>query len=267
MQSRHAGLVEDLRSRIAWIGKSRIHKVQEGIVPFGVPAIDVALPEHGLACGALHEMAGAGPDIEHGCAAALLAAGMLGRGRGTVLWVVERPGLFAPALSQVGLHPDRVIFAQAGRPDGVLLAMEEGLRHRGLGGVVGELGGRLALTHSRRLQLAAEASGVMAIVLRRSRRHDDPALSQPSAAITRWRVGMLPSPPPLPHAPDTPGLARARWRLELMRCRGGQPSSWIVEACDAKGRLRLVAELAHGSSAPAPRRRAAPGPAAGDVAA
>ncbi|MGH7212457.1 MAG: ImuA family protein, partial [Acetobacteraceae bacterium] len=148
MQSRHTGLVEDLRSRITGIGKSRINKLEEGVVPFGVAAIDAALPEHGLACGALHEMAGAGPDIEHGCAAALLAAGVLGRRRGTVLWVVERPGLFAPALSQVGLHPDRVMVAQAGRPDGVLLAMEEGLRHRGLAGVVGELGGRLTLTHS-----------------------------------------------------------------------------------------------------------------------
>ncbi len=258
MENRHAGLVEDLRSRIAKIGKTGVCRAGASIVPFGVAAIDAALPEHGLACGALHEMAGAGPDTEHGCAAALLAAGILGRRRGTVLWIVDRPDLFAPALSQVGLHPDRVIFAQASRANGVLLAMEEGLRHRGLGGVVGELDGRLALTHSRRLQLAAEASGVMAVVLRRSRRHDDLALSQPTAAATRWRVAMLPSPPVLPHAPDTPGLAPARWRLELTRCRGGQPSSWIVEASDAKGRLRLVAELAP---------ELAPGSAARDVAA
>ncbi len=42
--------------------------------------------------------------------------------------------------------------------------MEEGLRHGGLAGVVGELV-RLPLTPSRRLQLAAEASGVIAFQL------------------------------------------------------------------------------------------------------
>lgn len=42
--------------------------------------------------------------------------------------------------------------------------MEEGLRHRGLAGVVGELT-RLTLTPSRRLQLAAEASSVTALVV------------------------------------------------------------------------------------------------------
>ena len=68
------------------------------------------------------------------------------------------------------------MLAEAGDAASVLLVMEEGLRHRGLAGVVGEVSGRMTLTASRRLQLAAEASGVVAFVLRRSRRHDDPAL-------------------------------------------------------------------------------------------
>ena len=66
--------------------------------------------------------------------------------------------------------PDRVIYAEAGKAATALLAMEEGLRHAGLAGVVGELSGRLTLTASRRLQLAAEQSGVTCFVLRRSRR-------------------------------------------------------------------------------------------------
>ncbi|MBX6744797.1 MAG: hypothetical protein IRY87_22420 [Acetobacteraceae bacterium] len=81
-----------------------------------------------------------------------------------------------------------------------------GLRHPGLAGVVGEVPGRLGLTASRRLQLAAEATGAIAFALRRPTRPDDPALAEPSAAVTRWRVMPLPSPPPLPHAP---GLARS----------------------------------------------------------
>ena len=203
--------------------------------------------------GALHEVAGTGPDTEHAAAAALFAAGVLARLRGPVLWALTRDDLFAPALAGVGLHPDRLIQAEAGKQ--VLSVMEEGLRHPGLAGVVGELDGRLTLTASRRLQLAAEASGVTAIVLRRSRRHDDPALAEPNAAVTRWRLAALPSAPPLPHAPppdapDLPGLGRARWRLELLRCRGGDPATWIVEACDATGHLALVAELADRSAAP-----------------
>ena len=105
MESRHAGLVEDLRSRIARIQKAPACRAGASVVPFGVAAIDAALPERGLACGALHEVAGSGPDIEHGAASALLVAGVLARVRGQVLWAVERRDLFAPALAGVGLPP------------------------------------------------------------------------------------------------------------------------------------------------------------------
>ena len=48
--------------------------------------------------------------------------------------------LFAPALHLAGLHADRVIYVEAGSDTNVMLAMEECLRHPGLGGVVGEIG-------------------------------------------------------------------------------------------------------------------------------
>lgn len=242
-----AGLLDDLRARIARLerrgGVSRAE-----VVPFGMQAIDAALPGGGLARGALHEVAGRGPDVEHGAAAALLIAGLLARTRGPVLWVSAQYDLFAPALAAAGLGPARVIHVEAGRA--VLLAMEEGLRHPRLAGVVGEITGSLGLTASRRLQLAAEASGVIAFALRRSRRFDDSRLAEPSAAATRWRITCLPSPPPLPHVPETPGLGPPRWRLELVRARGGAAASWIVEGCDAQGGLRLAAHLADGPAAP-----------------
>lgn len=130
---------------------------------------------------------------------------------------------------------------------------EEGLRHPGLAAVVAEPAGRVSLTASRRLHLAAEQSGVLAMLIRRAQGFDDPVLTEPSAAVTRWRVAMLPSPPAPPHAP---GLGRARWRLELLRCRGGESRSWTVEACDAAGRLGLVADMADGSDQTADRRSA-----------
>ncbi len=233
-------------------------------LPFGLAALDAALPGGGLAVDALHEVMGTGPDLQHAAIAARFAAGVLARRPGPVLWVLERADLFAPGLAGAGLHPDRVIYARAGR-DG-LLAMEEGLRHHGLAGVVVELSGPLSLTASRRLQLAAEASGVMALVLRRpwqagfaraggrdgsvraSERdgagRDGEAPAGATAAATRWQVSAQPSPPVLPHAPDVPGLGRVRWRLDLLRCRGGRMGSWDVEACDAQGRLGLVPALA-----------------------
>ena len=247
-----------LRASIAHVGRPA--KTAGAALPFGVGAVDSHLPGGGLALGALHEVAGGGPDVEHGAAAMLLIGGVLARLPGQVLWVLERPDLFAPALDAVGLHADRVIYAEAGKAATVLLSMEEGLRHLGLAGVVGELSGRLTLTASRRLQLAAEQSGVTCFALRRSRRYDDALLSEPTAAVTRWRVTAQSAPPLLTHSPETPGLARPRWRLDLVRCRGGEPASWIVEASDATGHLGVPADLADGpAAAPAERRRAAGG--------
>ena len=79
-----------------------------------------------------------------------------------MLWCLKSRDLFAPALASVGLHPDRVIYAETRRESEILPAVEEGLRHRGLAGVVGEVA-RLGLTPSRRLQLAAEETGVPAL--------------------------------------------------------------------------------------------------------
>lgn len=227
-----------LRDRIAKIERAHSRGAPAQLLPLGIPIIDEVLPGGGITVGALHEAASVGPDTEHAAAATLFTAGLLARLNGPVLWVLRQSDLFAPGLAAAGLRPDRVIFAEAGK--NVLAVMEEGLRHPGLAAVVGELTGRLSLVASRRLQLAAEQAGVLAMLLRRSNGFDDPVLNEPSAAFTRWRIAALPSPPALPHAPLTPGLGRARWRLDLTRCRGGEPGSWITEACDAKGRLRLV---------------------------
>jgi protein ImuA len=151
--------------------------------------------------------------------------------------------LFAPAIAQAGLPADRVIYVEAGDDKTVLACFEEGLRYGGLGGVVAEVG-KLTMTSSRRLQLAAESSGVVGIAIRRWRRQADAAdFGQPTAAATRWRVSVLPS-VALPGA----GVGRARWQVELIRCRAGESADFELEACDAQGRLALPAGLADRSS-------------------
>jgi protein ImuA len=213
----------------------------DSILPFGIASLDAHLPDRGLALAALHEVGG-----EAACAT-LFIAGILARLDQAVVWCARTPDVFAPGLAGAGLKPDRVIHAQAPDEKTVLLAMEEALRHPGLAAVVGEVS-RLPMTASRRLTLAAEKSGVMAVALLQARKRDAPA---PNAARTRWRIG------PLPSAPLTaPGIGRARWLVELTRCRGGNPGTWIMEACDAQGYLAVPAELADRPAAAA-RVRAA----------
>jgi protein ImuA len=223
---------------------------RRAVLPFGVPEIDGRLPDGGLALGALHEVAGSGNGAVDGAAAALFAAGIAARTRGRVLWCVTRQDLFAPAIAAAGLAPDRVIYVEAQDEKTVLACCEEGLReHSGLGAVIGEVA-RLSMTASRRLQLAAEGSGAIGVAIRRlpafhrrgSQPPEHPAdFAHPTAAVTRWRVSALPSTPL-----QVAGVGRARWRLELIRCRGGEGAAFDVEACDAQGRLALPADLAHG---------------------
>jgi protein ImuA len=224
------------------------------VLPFGIQAIDRHLPGGGLALGALHEVAGGGHGAIDGAASALFAAGIAARLRGQVLWCVTRQDLFAPALAQAGLVPDRVIYAEAGDEKSVLVCFEEGLRHGGLGAVVAEVA-RLSMTASRRLQLAAEGSSTIGIAIRRWRRPAEAVdFGQPTASVTRWRVSVLPA-TPLPVS----GVGRARWQLELIRCRAGESADFEVEACDGTGRLALPSKLAHGLVAKDIGRRRAAG--------
>ncbi|NBJ13816.1 ImuA family protein [Microvirga arsenatis] len=232
-------VIESLRRQIERLHSgSRPRKA----LPFGVTPIDGHLPAKGLASGALHEVIESGPAAEFAGAATLFAAGILARLKGPVLWCLTRRDLFAPGLMQVGLHPNRVIYAETGRDGDVLPLIEEGLHEKGLGAVVGEVT-KLGLTASRRLQLAAEASGVTALVIRRWWTVAQKDLTHaPTAALTRWRIT-----PAVSDDLPAQGLGRGRWQVELMRCRGAEPCSWIVEACDAQGRLALPSNLAHRS--------------------
>jgi protein ImuA len=255
----------ELRERIRRIERptTAIH----GVLPFGIAAIDRLLPGGGLALGALHEILGAGGDEEDGALAAAFTAAILGRlgphptptplagegrGGGTVLWCLPRPDLYGPGLAARGLDPAHLVLVRASRDGEILWAMEEGLRAPGLAAVVGEVG-TLAAVASRRLQLAAERSGITAFLLRRWRDGGQAARERnlPNAAVTRWRIAALPSQP----LSGEPGVGRLRWRVELLRCRGGEPASWEVEEADATGHVSLASALADRPTAPVPAEK------------
>lgn len=206
-------------------------------LPFGIGPLDARLAGGGLRIDALHEVAPAGATWGDDAPATLFLAGIAARNPGPTLWLVRSHDLFAPGLYQAGLVPERVIHAEA-RDDAELLAMmEDALRHRGLGAVIGEVK-KAPLAVTRRLQLVAEGGTTLALLLRRPARLAEDPLAAPSAAMTRWRIAPASS-TPLP----VEGVGRARWRVALVRQRGGEPFELLMEACDETGRCALAAGL------------------------
>jgi protein ImuA len=206
-------------------------RVSAGVLPFGLPEIDRQLPAGGLAFDALHEFTGGG-DADVPAAFGFLAA-LLGRAAASdgpetpALLVLTRRSLgtfgapYGHGLAELGLSPERLLLLETSTDVQALWALEEALRLRAVAAVAGWLSGRLDLKASRRLQIAAEGSNALLLVLR------PPQADEANAATTRWRIGAAPA------ARDRFGcFERWRWRLALERCRNGRPGEWIVELRD-----------------------------------
>jgi protein ImuA len=235
--------LERLRAELARLdGQAR--RDPADTLALGLPRIDHTLPAGGLPRGCLHEICG---DVRQ--AAAGFATVLLGRlaAYGPVVWITPGDDLFAPGLAELGLGPERLIVVRAHKREARLWALEEVLRSPGPAAGLAEVD-RLGLKESRRLQLAAEAKGVTALLLR-----PQEALLAPSAAFTRWRIGTV-------RDDGAAGLGQgqgaARWRVELARCRGGRSGSWQIawhkgawhEVADP---LALAAEPSDRPAAPA----------------
>lgn len=209
------------------------------VLAFGLAALDDRLADRGIDGAGLHEMAAATAALGDDAAVTMFAAGIAARfsnaSRVTVLWALTRFDLYAPGLEQVGLGPGQVLYAQGRKDSDVLALAEDGLRNGSLACVVAEVKAA-DQTATRRLQLAASDGATPMLLYRRHRSRDRCPLAQPSSAMTRWRIGSLSSQPE-PHS----GIGRARWLVELIRQRGGNPFSLEVEACNDTGRLALPA--------------------------
>lgn len=183
----------------------------------------------GIARGRIHEIFGTDAGDAAGAAgfAAMLALRAQAGGR-PLLWLrtgaaARRCGrLYAPGLVELGGDPDSIVLADAPDDRALLRGAADALRCGGLGAVVIECWGDppvLDLTASRRLALAAEKSGVTALLLRIA------AQPAPSAAETRWAAHSAPSVPLEANAPGHPAIA-----VELLRRRAGAAGrSWLLE--------------------------------------
>ncbi len=236
-------LLSALRARIARLDRSGGAAEPGGSVSL-CEAMDRRLPGgHGLPRAAVHEVLAAEPGAATGFCALVLA-----RAGGTVLWIAAEPDAWPPGLARFGLSPADLVLVQAPRPVDGLWAMEEGLRCPAVAGALLVLRD-LDLTAARRLQLAAEAGGAIGLLLR-----PDTEEAGASAVLTRWRIGALAGTGRAAH-----DLGDPRWRLDLLRCRGGRPESWRVVWRGEAQQLELDNGGAEAEQAPWPAARAARG--------
>src|SRR3984957_7573401 len=201
-----------------------------GRVALGHVDVDAAL-QGGLAMGAMHEVFAEGRQI---AAATGFIAGLAGRAvaRRPLVWVrqdfteIESGALSMSGLAELGLDPRCLVTVRAADVDTALRAAADALACDALGVVVLEVWGearQLDLVASRKLTLAAQASGVTGLVLRVA------AEPQPSTAETKWIVRAAQSPP---------GALWSAWGApvfdaQLVRNRHGPVGRWIMEwKCD-----------------------------------
>src|SRR6266481_4074554 len=194
----------------------------------------------GLALGAMHEVfAEAG---RQSAAATGFVAGLAGRAaaRRPLVWVrqdfaeIESGALSMSGLAELGLDPRVLVTVRAADVDTALKTAADALACDALGVVVLEVWGearQLDLVTSRKLTLAAQASGVTGLVLRVA------AEPLPSTAETRWIVRAAHSPPAAPSLPAAPWSAWGApvFDAQLVRNRHGPVGRWIMEwKCDER---------------------------------
>jgi protein ImuA len=239
-------VLEQLRQHLQVLQKPAALAGLPDSLALGVEPIDAALGG-GLACGALHEIAA--PGEPHLAAATGFALALAARQKTPVFWAVEDMALsesgapYGPGLDVFGLAPERLLTISTAHRRDMLWAMEEALRCRAVGAVIGELRqGKIDMVAMRRLSLAAGETGALALLLRSMPPRDT------STAATRWIVGTTSS-STTAYGPGPPRLA-----VHLTRNRRGSPGSWILEWSDIDERFvlatraQLVAAPAHDRS-------------------
>jgi len=211
---------------------------RHGTVPLGIPPIDDALGG-GLARAAFHEVAATSESAiaaatqfalalasrVHAPRAVLLVAEEMGRG--------ESGAPYGPGLDDLGLAPERLVTVAAAKPRDVLWTMEEALRCRAVGAVIGEVRSvdSLDLLASRRLSLVAGHRDTCAFLLRTAPGTDA------SAAVTRWIIAGAPS------RASTAGPGPPRLSVHLTRNRRGPVGSWILEWHRVERRFDLASSF------------------------
>jgi cell division inhibitor SulA len=188
------------RRQDLWRGRAVSPATAQG-VPTGFAALDALLPWRGWPPGALSEILEGCP----GAAFALVQPALIRLSlEARWLLLIAPPFVpYAPALAASGLDLSRLAVVRAG--EAVAWAAEQGLRSGACSAVLA-WGGRWEGSALRRLQLAAQTGGAIALLFR-----GEAAAREHSPAALRLRV--RPSP--------------AAWELLLLKQRGGRAGAML----------------------------------------
>ncbi len=236
MVARH--IISELSQRIRTIERTS-HRcaLQSDITLNGLPGLERLLGEAGWPRGCLVEW------LAEGCGTGSTGLALWASReawRDSLLVMIDsRRELHAPAAMPFAVDLSRAVFIRPEHQADALWSLEQALRTRGIGAVVCDVE-KLSSQVCRRLQLAAESSGALGILMRPAQ-----ARGQPSFAEYRFLVQPLPPPPN-----QSDAAVSRRWRVELVRARRQfAERSVIVEFSNGPDDLRVVAEL--GSATPA----------------
>lgn len=211
-------------------------------IPLGLGGLGELFPDGGLAAGSLVELLPRSPGAGAWTLALVLARYACGE-RKTLLIADAERCFYPPAARAFGLDPERTIIVRPRQASDALLALAQALRCSAIGAGIGAFD-RLHDRDARKLQLAAEASGAIGVLVRPMT-----ALHAPSFAAVRWLLEPLPS-----------ARGRRRLRVEVLRCRTSQGSaaltpglahhssptthhSPLLEIDDATGHVRAFSPL------------------------
>lgn len=176
-------------------------------------AVDRWLPHGGLPVGCIHEVKSA--SLASGLAFCSILTARIAGEQGNILYISSDRTLHPLGLIPYGIKLDKLLLVSIRRSQDLAWASLEALRCSQVSAVITMLDSA-DLTSSRRLQLAAENSGVTGFFLGRS------TAASIAAPITRWKISACTGNPEQRF--DEPV-----WAVDLLYCRGGQPGNWTIE--------------------------------------
>ena len=254
--TRQADTVQALAEQVRRIETGRRPDAHR-VVTSGSPPLDRLLPEAGLRRGTLVEWLF--PGIGSGAGTlAMLAAREACREGGALVVVDRNRSFYPPGAAFWGLDLRQLIVVRPTNDSDDAWAWDQSLRSPAVAAVWGwpHLHDEQTL---RRWQLAAEASGVMGLLLRPESVRSDPSWAE---------LRLLVEPVPISRLPGA--RSRRRLRVELLRARGAiagrstqleldeetghaseQEVLYETDQTVSPSRLHLAAQLAH----PTPRQR------------
>lgn len=252
-----ANLVEQLTREVRQLETVSRRESHKSIVSSGSSALDDCLPENGYAPGSVIEYLRAMPGSGVSTLVFAAASAAMRASGGFVVVVDTQHNIYPPALASAGLDLEKMVLVRPQSDVDALWAIDQSLRTSAVAAVISDVE-RIDDRSARRMQLAAEQGGGIALLMR-------PAAARraPSWAEVQWLVRALPT-PQAELASDQRHL-----QVQLVRLRGGASGATVRLKIDGRdgtlreikrheqtGALHLASQLANPTR---PSRRAATG--------